>query len=156
MTALKNLLSTCWMHVILQRCNNRTHLISTVRELIILHGALKGLATYMNLSPLHFSSGNKPFRSCFFFSKCFVLHYFPFLVSTLLTILVDYLFIIWTGMKIHNHVTWNYSVLPQTKGAELYIHIIRVDLVATAEKYMEFGVRPRRVTSMVLASGQHN
>jgi len=44
-------------------------------------------------------------------------------------------------------------VLPQTKGAELYIHINRV---ATTDKFMEFGVGPRRVTSMVLASGQRN
>jgi hypothetical protein len=74
----------------------------------------------------------------------------------LLKILVDYFFIIWTGMKIHKHVTCIYSVLAQTKGAELYIHIIRVDLVATTDEYIEFGVGPRRVTSMVLASGQHN
>jgi hypothetical protein len=155
MTALKNLLLTCWMHVILQWCNNRTDLISTVHELIILHGELKVVMPYTNFSPLHFSSGNKPFRP-FFFSKCFMFYYFPFLLSILLTILVDNLFIIWTGKKIYNHVTWIYSVLPETEVAELHIHFIRVELVATADKYMEFGVGPRRVTSMVLASGQHN
>jgi predicted metal-binding membrane protein len=47
-------------------------------------------------------------------------------------------------------------VLPQTKGEELYIYIISVDLVVIAEKNMEFGVGPSRVASMLLASGQHN
>ena len=47
-------------------------------------------------------------------------------------------------------------MLHQTKGTELYTHTIGVDLVATTDKYMEFGVRPKTVTRMALASGQKN
>lgn len=154
---MKNLLSTCWMHIILQRCNNRTDLISTV------HGLSYCMVNWKELCPIWtfhlyiiqvvISPSDQDF---FFFSKCFIFYYFPFSLSILLKILVDYLFNMRTGMKIHNHVTRNYSVLPQTNGAELYIHIIRVDPVATADIYVEFGFGPRRVTSMVLASGQHN